>query len=148
MCFRVLIIGTEHPTLPPSDRSIDRLIDLSRAFLMGIILVFRIVHNDVYILEFMNHTKVAEMQSSHTAEKVKQAKSYKRQLKDLGEQLTLMKRKEHEKAKLESLMRKSEDLVNRLKTDVSRIKGQKAGLVKQVRTFAGWAEYFLGIRRY
>lgn len=53
-------------------------------------------------------------------------------MKELNEQLALMKRKEMEKTKLEGLMRKSEEMINRLKGDVNRIKGQKAGIAKQM----------------
>lgn len=72
------------------------------------------------------------LQNQHTAEKIKQSKTYKKQVKDLNEQLALMKRKEAEKVKLEGLMRKSEEMITRLKSDVNRIKGQKAGIAKQM----------------
>lgn len=72
------------------------------------------------------------MQNQHAAEKIRQSKTYKKQVKDLNEQLALMKRKEMEKNKLEGLIRKSEEMVNRLKSDVNRIKGQKAGIAKQM----------------
>lgn len=72
------------------------------------------------------------MQNQHAAEKIKQSKTYKRQVKELNEQLALMKKKETEKIKLEGLMRKSEEMINRLKSDVNRIKGQKAGIAKQM----------------
>lgn len=72
------------------------------------------------------------MQNSHTADKIKQSKTYKRQVKELNEQIALMKRREHDKQRMETLMRKSEDMVHRLKSDITRIKNQKGSLEKQV----------------
>jgi protein subunit release factor A len=72
------------------------------------------------------------LQMSHNAEKVKQSKTYKRQVRELNEQIALMKRREHDKARLEGLMKKSEDMVSRLKNDIARIKGQKSTLEKQI----------------
>jgi hypothetical protein len=75
------------------------------------------------------------LQMSHTDEKKKQAQSYRKQLKDLEEQLVRMRKESHAKARLETLMRKSEDAMLRLKNDISRIRNQKSGLLKQVRVF-------------
>lgn len=72
------------------------------------------------------------VQQNHTAEKIKQSKTYKRQVKDLNEQIALMKRREHDKQRLEGLMKKSEDMVHRLKSDITRIKNQKSGLERQI----------------
>lgn len=79
------------------------------------------------------------LQMSHTDEKKKQAQSYRKQLKDLEEQLARMRKDSHAKARLEALMRKSEDAMNRLKNDISRIRNQKSGLFKQVRQFSSAA---------
>eukprot|EP00892_Ulva_mutabilis_P001765 jgi/Ulvmu1/1158/UM107_0032.1 len=78
------------------------------------------------------HKRLKEVDNQHAAEKIKQSKTYKKQVKDLNEQLALMKKKETEKIKLEGLMRKSEEMINRLKSDVNKIKGQKAGIAKQM----------------
>lgn len=72
------------------------------------------------------------LQQNHTAEKIKQSKTYKRQVKELNEQISLMKRREHDKARLEGLMKKSEDMVHRLRTDITRIKNQKSSLERQI----------------
>ena len=72
------------------------------------------------------------VQNSHTADKIKQSKTYKRQVKELNEQIALMKRREHDKQRMEAIMRKSEDMVQRLKSDITRIKNQKGNLEKQV----------------
>ena len=72
------------------------------------------------------------VQNSHTADKIKQSKTYKRQVKELNEQIALMKRREHDKQRMEIIMRKSEDMVHRLKSDITRIKNQKGNLERQV----------------
>jgi hypothetical protein len=72
------------------------------------------------------------VQQNHTAEKIKQSKTYKRQVKELNEQIVLMKRREQDKQRLEGLMKKSEDMVHRLKSDITRIKNQKSSLERQI----------------
>jgi hypothetical protein len=72
------------------------------------------------------------VQSSHTEEKRKQAASYKRQLAQLEEDLARAKRDSHAKAKLEGLLRKNDEAVERLNAEIGRIRAQKASLSKQV----------------
>lgn len=72
------------------------------------------------------------LQQNHTAEKIKQSKTYKRQVKELNEQLSLMKRREQDKSRLAGLMKKSEDMVQRLRSDITRIKNQKSSLERQI----------------
>jgi hypothetical protein len=73
------------------------------------------------------------MQESHSDEKRKAAAAYRKQLKDLEEQVSKARKDSAAKVRLEGLMRKSEEVVTRLKTDISRMKNQKSGLLKQAR---------------
>jgi hypothetical protein len=76
------------------------------------------------------------LQESHSEEKKKAAAAYRKQLKELEEQVARSRKDSAAKVRLEGLMRKSEEVVNRLKADISRMKNQKSSMLKQARTDA------------
>lgn len=59
-------------------------------------------------------------------EQLRMEEHYRSQLREKDEELKELKKKEKEFMKLEKLKRKTDDACSKLKTDVERIKAQKA----------------------
>jgi len=72
--------------------------------------------------------KLQDLKAMSHEEQLRLEEHYRNQLREKDEELKEMKKKEKEFMKLEKLKRRTDDACSRLKSDVERIKAQKATL--------------------